>query len=131
MTLVVRVARRYLALVGHGTGLGWQHRKERDEAVERDIEAMSPHLKSLWRKMKIQFKGSPQRRVELFLEYVHHHSDEAMELLQDEADRTLAKMIKDLERRHWEPVKDQPAEPDWLTDHDDDDNLPDDDIPFA
>lgn len=99
--LAARIVARYLE--GIGTPRGWEHRKERDEAVERDIEGISPHLRALWRKLKHQFKGSPARRVELFLEYVHEHPDEGMELLQDKADRDLAKMIKDQEHQHWKP----------------------------
>ena len=108
-----------------GTWQGWEHRKEKEEAIERNIEAISPHLKSLWRKMKHVFKGTPESRTEQFLQYVHDHPGEDMELLQDEADRDLAKMIKELEGRHWEPHPQSyfpPAPPQWEAE---------DPIPFA
>jgi hypothetical protein len=105
--MVARVVARYLMAhedaTGAGTSRGWEHRKEKEEAIERNIEAISPHLKSLWRKMRHQFKGTPESRTEQFLLYVHDHPGEDMALLQDEADRDLAKMIKELENRDWRP----------------------------
>lgn len=92
-----------LEVEGKGTSRGWETRREREEAIERNIEAISPHFKTLWRKLKHQFKGTPQSREEQFLQYVHDHPGEDMDLLQSEADKDLAKLLKEMEHRHWKP----------------------------
>jgi len=84
--------------VGYGTPGGWEHRKEREEMVERNIEALAPHLKLLWRKMRNQFRGTPDRRYEQFLEYVEEHPGEDMALLEDDAEKALKKLIRDREK---------------------------------
>jgi hypothetical protein len=94
--LTNRVLARFLEREGYGTPHGWEHRREKDEAV---IVNMPPHLQALWRKVKHNFKGTPEHRLEQFMEYVDEHAGEEMGVLQDEADKQLAKMIRDLERR--------------------------------
>jgi hypothetical protein len=94
--LTPRVLARFLDREGYGTPGGWEHRKERDEAVVVNIP---PHLQALWRKTKNKFKGTPEKRLEQFLQYVHEHEGEEMGVLQDEAEAQLAKMIREYERR--------------------------------
>jgi hypothetical protein len=52
---------------------GWEHRSEKDEAVEGNL---SPDEVALWRKMKSRWKGSPHARLEKFREYLHDHPGE-------------------------------------------------------
>jgi hypothetical protein len=94
--LTPRVLARFLEREGYGTPGGWEHRREREEAV---IVNLPPHLQALWRKTKHQFKGTPERRLEQFLEYAEQHGGEEMGALQDEADAKLEMMIKEYERR--------------------------------
>jgi hypothetical protein len=94
--LTSRVLARFLERDGYGTPRGWEHRKERDEAV---VVNMPPHLQALWRKVKHTFKGTPDQRLEQFLQYVHEHEGEEMGILQDEADKQLARMIREYEHR--------------------------------
>lgn len=98
--LAPRVFARFLE--AYGTGRGWEHRREKEEAV---IVNMPPHLQALWRKTKNQFKGTPEQRLEKFLEYVHEHEGEAMSVLQDEADKAVQKMVREYQHREEpEPV---------------------------
>jgi len=98
--LAPRVLARFLE--AYGTGRGWEHRREKEEAV---IVNMPPHLQALWRKTKNQFKGTPEQRLEKFLEYVHEHEGEAMSVLQDEADKAVQKMVREYQHREEpEPV---------------------------
>lgn len=96
--LASRVVARFLAEssdpVGYGTQKGWQHRRERDEEVERNVTHLSPHLQTLWRKTKNKFKGTPDRRYEQFLEYVHEHPEEGLEHLDTEVEKQLKKWEK-------------------------------------
>ncbi len=102
--LAPRVLARFLD--AYGTPRGWEHRKEKEEAV---IVNMPPHLQALWKRVKHNFKGTPERRLEQFLEYVHEHEGEEMGALQDEADKALAKMIRDYERRPPESFRPPPS----------------------
>ena len=96
-SLAGRIVARFLEREGYGTPRGWEHRKEKDEAV---LVNLPPHLQSLWRKVKYQFKGTPERRLEQFQEYVHNLGErETNHFLQEEADNQLEKMIKEYERR--------------------------------
>lgn len=52
---------------------GWEHRREKDEAVETNLD---PWEIALWRKIKARFKGSPQARLRGFREYVSKHPKE-------------------------------------------------------
>jgi hypothetical protein len=94
--LAPHVLARYLEREGYGTGRGWEHRRELDEAV---VVNLPPHLQALWRKTKHQFKGTPERRLEQFMQYAEEHEGEDMAVLQDDADAALAKMIREYERR--------------------------------
>ena len=87
---------------GYGTARGWEHRKERDEAVEKNVEMLSPHLRALWRKTKNLFKGTPDRRYEMFLQYVHENPEQGLELLQDEVEQQLRKWEKSEEKERAE-----------------------------
>jgi hypothetical protein len=104
--LATRVVARYLDHLGYGTSKGWLVRKERDQFVEQNIERLEPHLLALWRKMKNKFKGTPDRRYEQFLEYVHEHPGEDIEHLDDLAEATLKKWERDLAKkeREWERI---------------------------
>lgn len=92
--LAHRVLARFLE--SYGTPGGWQHRKEKEEEV---VVSLPPHLQTLWRRTKHQFKGTPHQRLEKFLQYVHDHEGEDMRVLQEEADDAVAKMVKEYERR--------------------------------
>jgi hypothetical protein len=95
-SLSQRIVARFLEREGYGTPRGWEHRKEREEAVIVNLE---PQLQSLWKKLKYQFKGTPGHRLEQFQKYVHEHEGENMRFLQEEADDKLDRMIKEYERR--------------------------------
>ena len=98
-SLVVRVAARFVALEMEALTphqKGWEHRKEKNERVIRELE---PHLQHLWRKMQYQFKGTPEERAEQFKEYVDEHPGEEMGALQDDVDKQLNRMIREFEKR--------------------------------
>ena len=95
-----RIVARYLE--AKGTSRGWEHRKEKDEFSENNIPA--EHL-LLWRKLKKQFKGTPDQRAEQFMEYLAEHPGESDELLQQNADKEVAKMLREWEKEHREKEK--------------------------
>lgn len=93
--LTARVVARFLeALTPHQKG--WEHRKEKNERVIRELD---PHLQHLWRKMQYQFKGDPEDRAEQFKEYVEEHPGEDMGALQDNVDKQLARMVREFEKQ--------------------------------
>ena len=69
-----------------GARRGWEHRRERDEAVVTNLD---PSLVPLWSRMKGSFRGTPHERYEQFLEYVEEHPSEGVEHLQDDVDARL------------------------------------------
>ncbi len=95
-----RVADRYLE--AKGTGRGWEHRKEKDDFAEQNIP---PEHIILWRKLKNRFKGTPHERAEQFMEYLEEHPGENMDALQENADKELAKMTREWEKKRREQVK--------------------------
>ncbi len=98
--LAPRVLARFLeALTPHQKG--WEHRKEKEEAVLRELE---PHLHHLWRKLQHQFKGTPQQRVEQFREYLEEHPGDEMGALQDDVDVMVERMV----RKHEMEMSDVP-----------------------
>jgi alkanesulfonate monooxygenase SsuD/methylene tetrahydromethanopterin reductase-like flavin-dependent oxidoreductase (luciferase family) len=97
MTLSRRIVARFLEREGYGTPHGWEYRKEKDEAV---LVNLPPHLQGLWKKNKNLFKGTPERRLEQFQEYVHNLGErETTHFIQEEADNQLERMIKEYEHR--------------------------------
>jgi hypothetical protein len=94
--LAANVLARFLEREGYGTGRGWEHRKERDERV---LVNLPPHLHTLWNKLKLQFKGTPEERMKNFLEYVEENPGEDMAGLQDAADKALNKLIREYKNR--------------------------------
>jgi 2'-5' RNA ligase len=114
-------------LIGKGTQRGWETRREREEAVVREIEMSAPHLLPLWKKLKFQFKGEPETRAQKFIEYVQEHEGEEIGVLQDHADRELKRLIKELEKKdldepppppsprdRWGPSPALPEPEDWI-----------------
>ena len=107
-SLAQRIVARFLEREGYGTPRGWEHRKEKDEAVHVNLP---PHLQPLWKKVKYQFKGTPERRLEQFLQWVHDTGErEVNHFMQDEADAKLDQMIKEYERRPHEPPPEEDYE---------------------
>lgn len=76
---------------GSGARRGWEHRRENDEAVRRNID---PGLWPLWERVKLQFRGTPDERTAAFMKYVEDHPDEQWEALQSQSDKKLATMIR-------------------------------------
>lgn len=75
----------------------WETRRERDEFAAQSIPS---DLLPLWDRTKLQFRGTPETRVEAFMQYAHDAGDgEAIDAVQDEADRKLAAMIREYEAR--------------------------------
>lgn len=93
-----RVANRFaaMALEAKGTGRGWERRKEKDDFAEANIP---PEHVSLWRKLKTQFKGTPHERVEQFMKYLEEHPGENDAWLQQNADKELAKVTREWEKK--------------------------------
>jgi hypothetical protein len=88
--LVLRVASRYLkALSPHQRG--WEHRREKDDFTEQNIP---PEHLVLWRKLKPQFKGTPDQRAEQFMEYLEEHPGESDAAIQQDSDKEIAKLVK-------------------------------------
>jgi RadC-like JAB domain-containing protein len=74
-----------------GARLGWEHRRERDEAVVANLD---PALVPLWTRMSGQFRGTPEQRYDAFMQYVHDHPGEENEALQAGADEWLEQEIR-------------------------------------
>jgi len=81
---------------------GWERRKEKDDFTEQNIP--SEHL-LLWRKLKNQFKGTPDERAEQFMEYVEAHPEENDAWLQEHADKEVAKATREWERKQREQAR--------------------------
>ena len=75
---------------------GWERRRERDEFVAVNVPA---DLLPLWERTKLQFRGTPEERLEAFLAYAHDHEGEGVAALADEADAKLEAMIREFQRR--------------------------------
>jgi hypothetical protein len=71
---------------------GWEHRREKDEAVEVNL---SPEEAALWRRMKGRFKGTPHERMTKFRHWLHDHPGE----LERETGRRSESRVVDLVRR--------------------------------
>ncbi len=81
-----------------------ERRKEKDEFTENNIPA--EHLR-LWRKLKNQFKGTPDQRAEQFMEYVEAHPGDSEEVLQQHADKEVAKLVREQEKERKDQEKAQ------------------------
>lgn len=75
---------------------GWEHRKEKDDFAEKNIP---PEHVMLWRKMKNQFKGTPDQRAERFMEWLEGHPGEENEFLQDRADVDVRKLQREQQKQ--------------------------------
>jgi len=98
-------------LIGKGTQKGWETRREREEKVVREIEHVAPHLLPMWKKLKNdpRFKGlEPEAKAQKFIEYVEEHDGEEMGILQEHADREVARLVKELERKHLDEPPEEP-----------------------
>jgi hypothetical protein len=73
-----------------GAYRGWEHRRERDEAVRVNLD---PSLWPLWDRIGGQFRGTPEEREAEFLEYVHDHPGESVVSQQADADKKLDDLI--------------------------------------
>ena len=110
-SLVARVAARYKAVIAarilvalpSSHQRGWEHRKEQDERASNNIP---PEHLLAWNKLKKMFKGTPDQRAEQFMEYLEANPGDSDEMLQEKADKDMAKMIRenDKERRVQEKV---------------------------
>jgi hypothetical protein len=81
---------------------GWEKRKEKDDFAEQNIP---PEHLLLWRKIKNRFKGTPDQRAEQFMEYLEAHPEESDDVLQERADRDVAKLRREQEKERREQVK--------------------------
>lgn len=109
----LRVARKFLEvaivktvvarfLEAKGTGRGWEHRKEQDERAAVNIPL---EHQLLWRKLKTMFKGTPHEKFEQFMEYLEEHPGESEAWLQQNADKELAKVTREWEKKQREQGK--------------------------
>ena len=99
--ILAHIAARYLeALTPHQRG--WEKRKEKDDFTEQNIP---PEHLALWKKLKNQFKGTPHERAEAFREYVESHPGESDAVLQQNADKEIAKLQREQEKERREQVK--------------------------
>ena len=85
---------------------GWEHRKEKDEAV---LVNLDPHEIALWERTKAQFKGTPEQRERSFRQYVHDHPTEIYTQLEVVSDSALARLLK--EQRRATDLVEVPCEP--------------------
>lgn len=97
-----RVADRYLETKLSPHQRGWEKRKEKDDFTEMNIP---PEHLALWRKLKNQFKGTPDQRAEAFMEYVESHPGESDAVLQQNADKEIAKLQREQEKERREQVR--------------------------
>jgi hypothetical protein len=85
----------------------WDTRREREQAVTVNI---APDLMPLWERVRWQFKGTPQERLEAFTRYVEEHPDEVTRELQAAAERKLDACLDELDdRAEVDAVDDGPA----------------------
>jgi hypothetical protein len=91
---IARVVARFLE--AKGTPRGWERRKEQDQRAEVNIPL---EHQLLWRKLKPQFKGTPDERAEQFMEYIEEHPGESEAWLQQHADKELAKATREWEKK--------------------------------
>ena len=93
-TLVQRVAIRYAKLSPRQRG--WERRRELDDFAKNNIP---PEYQHAWDKLKSRFKGTPDQRAEQFMEYMEEHPEENDQMLQERADRDLAKMQREQQKQ--------------------------------
>lgn len=74
----------------------WETRREHDEFVAVNIPA---DMLPLWERSKLQFKGSPESRLEAFMAYAHDHEVDGIAAVIDEADAKLDAMISEYQGR--------------------------------
>lgn len=96
--LAARVTARCLEAAPSPHQRGWEHRKEKDERAQVNIP---PEHQLAWKKLKNMFKGTPHERAEQFMEYLEEHPGESDEILQQNADRDVAKF----QREHQKQVR--------------------------
>src|SRR5579863_5135940 len=70
---------------------GWEHRKEAEERVLRELE---PYEIALWQRIGKQFRGGSDARLKAFRQYVHDHPGEIYGELQSRADRGVEATVK-------------------------------------
>jgi hypothetical protein len=91
-----RVAARHMEAKPPPHQRGWEHRKEQDERAQNNIP---PEYQLAWKRLKNQFKGTPDQRAEQFMEYMEEHPGENDDLLQQRADKDVAKMQRDQQKQ--------------------------------
>ena len=94
-----------------GARRGWQHRREHDEAVVRNLD---PSLVPLWQRIGGQFRGSPEQRYSDFMQYVHEHPEEGIAATQEESDAKLERLIR--QREAGAGRRRAPEQPEWAHD---------------
>jgi hypothetical protein len=75
---------------------GAEHRSEREEAARGEID---PAHGALWKRVGRGIKGTPHARAEKFKEYVEENPREAMAALDDYADREVARLVREEQKR--------------------------------
>jgi hypothetical protein len=109
-----------MAQTSLGAYKAWQTRRANDTAVEYNLP---PEYGVVWQRLKRQFRGTVERRTELFLEWAENHGHEINAILQEHADRMLEAGIRagawledphDVEDDAAEPAEDEP----WSADFD-------------
>jgi hypothetical protein len=74
---------------------GWEKRREREEAAERNL---SPELVPLWRKVRGSVAGrSPDARAEAMTEYAESRPREVAQALQEHAEERVALLVTERE----------------------------------
>lgn len=100
--LAVRVATRYLEARISPQQRRKELREEKNDFTEKNIP---PEHLALWRKVKNQFKGTPDQRAERFMEYVEEHPGESERVLQENADKYVSKMLREQDKEYREQRK--------------------------
>lgn len=74
---------------------GWEKRREQDERARNNIP---PEYQGAWDKLKRKFRGNPDQRAERFMEYMEENPSERDEVLQEKADKDVARMVREQKR---------------------------------
>lgn len=75
----------------------WERRKEQDERARYNIP---PEYQRAWDRLKSRFKGNPDQRAERFMEYMEENPTERDEILQEGADKDIARMVREQKREY-------------------------------